>query len=130
MSSMVFGSLILLLLLATTAHGLQRLDMHAAPNKKVTGQQEEIQADFKWQRRPSSSGSPADSASAGRRQDGMTPVDHDASTARAAAAEEDGEVKKRTRTHRVVAPTLIHEDYAGPSGHSPNHHRTIRCGPY
>ncbi|OEL25590.1 hypothetical protein BAE44_0013392, partial [Dichanthelium oligosanthes] len=89
-------------------------------------QQEEIQANFKWQRRPpSSSGSPADIASNGRH--GTTSEDHP-STARA-AAEGDGEVKKMTRTHRVVAPRLTHEDYAGPSGHSPNHHRTIRCGP-
>nr|CAB3482270.1 unnamed protein product [Digitaria exilis] len=124
---MVVGSLILLLLLATAAHGLRRLDMQVAPNKNKV----EIPADFKWQWRPSSSGSPVDSASAGG--GGMTP-EHHASTVRAAPAEDDdGEVRKKTRTsrsHHVVAPTLIHdEDYAGPNGHSPNHHRTIRCGP-
>ncbi|KAF8713003.1 hypothetical protein HU200_028793 [Digitaria exilis] len=88
----------------------------------ATKQQVEIPADFKWQWRPSSSGSPVDSASAGG--GGMTPEHH-------ASTDDDGEVRKKTRTsrsHHVVAPTLIHdEDYAGPNGHSPNHHRTIRC---
>ncbi|RLN05028.1 hypothetical protein C2845_PM13G04230 [Panicum miliaceum] len=116
-SSMVFGS-VTLLLLATIAHGLWRLDVHAAPDKKVvSSHQGEIRADFKWQQPPPSSG-------------GTTPPEDHASTARAAAAEEDGEMRrKKTRALREVAPRLIHEDYAGPSGHSPNHQGTILCGP-
>ena len=89
--------------------------------------QEEIRVDFNWRRPPpSSGGSPADSAPGGRH--GMAHPDDHASTM-ARAAEEDGERKKKMKTRREVAPRLIHEDYAGPSGHSPNHHRTIRCGP-
>ncbi|CAO2164268.1 unnamed protein product [Urochloa humidicola] len=116
-TSMLFGSLILLLLLAR-AHGRLDMHLHAERHKK-----EEISSDLKWQRPPPSL------SSGGRLTGKMSQASerHLTSTARA-AVEEDGEVKKK-RTHRDVGPRLIHEDYAGPSGHSPNHHRTIRCGP-
>ncbi|CAO2187134.1 unnamed protein product [Urochloa humidicola] len=112
---MLFGSLILLLL--ARAQGRLDMQLHAAQHKK-----EEIPSDLKWQRPPSSSsgGWPASKMSQASER-------HLTSTARA-AVQEDGEVKKK-RTHHDVGPRLIHEDYAGPSGHSPNHHRTIRCGP-
>ncbi|CAL5010393.1 unnamed protein product [Urochloa decumbens] len=115
-TSMLFGSLIILLL--ARAHGRLDMQLHAALHKK-----EEIPSDLNLQRPPSSSllfsgGWPADTLSRASER-------HLTSTARA-SAEEEGEAKK-TRTD--VAPRFIHEDYAGPSGHSPNHHRTIRCGP-
>ncbi|CAL4996945.1 unnamed protein product [Urochloa decumbens] len=117
-TSMLFGSLILLLL--ARAHGRLDMQLHAALDKK-----EEIPSDLNLQRPPSSSSSfssgwPVDTL-------GRASERHLTSMARA-AAEEEGKVKK-TRTHRDVVPRFIHEDYAGPSGHSPNHHRTIRCGP-
>ncbi|CAL5008200.1 unnamed protein product [Urochloa decumbens] len=131
-TSMLFGSLIIILL--ARAHGRLDMQLHAALHKKVTVsclavfvscRVEEIPSDLNLQRPPSSSsflgGWPADTLS-------RTSERHLTSAARAAAAEEEGEVKK-TRTHHDVAPRFIHEDYAGPSGHSPNHHRTIRCGP-
>ncbi|CAO2205888.1 unnamed protein product [Urochloa humidicola] len=106
---------------------LPRTAGHAAARSAAQegqySQQEEMPSDFRWQRPPSSS-------SFGNRAADMVSrasERHLTSTARA-AREEDAEVKK-TRTHRDMAPRLIHEDYAGPSGHSPNHHRTIRCGP-
>ncbi|CAL5003857.1 unnamed protein product [Urochloa decumbens] len=95
------------------------MQLHASLDK------EEIPSDLKWHREPP----PSSSSSGGRAADMVSRASerHLTSTART-AAEEGGEVKK-TRTHREVAPRFIYQDYAGPSGHSPNHHRTIRCGP-
>ncbi|XP_066353472.1 uncharacterized protein [Miscanthus floridulus] len=142
-SSMVFGSLILLL--ATRAYGLGRLDMHQLHtaqhqqlHKKVDSQKEEIPADFTWQRPPPSpsgrrpAGVRDDASNSRNRLGGSTTPGHRLTASTGRAAETDGEAKKM-RTHRgprgVVAPRLIHEDYVGPSGHSPNHHRAIPCGP-
>uniref|UniRef100_A0A0D9X4S3 Uncharacterized protein n=1 Tax=Leersia perrieri TaxID=77586 RepID=A0A0D9X4S3_9ORYZ len=98
-SYMALASLILLIM-ATTAHGL-RLDMglHAAlKNEEVLNS--------KWQ------------ASASR------PIDmHRTSN--------DWRGSDRTRPPKMngphdVAPRFS-EDYSGPGGHSPNHHRTTPC---
>jgi hypothetical protein len=95
------------------------MQLHAALGK------EEKPSDLKLQRPP-----PPSSSAAGPSAEKVSDATerHLTSTARAAAEEEDGEVKKM-RSHREVAQRLINQDYAGPSGHSPNHHRAIRCGP-
>ncbi|KAJ1267458.1 hypothetical protein BS78_07G057600 [Paspalum vaginatum] len=138
-SSMAFGSLtitIIFLLPATRAYGFRRLDVHAAQIKK---EETTPAADFKWRRPapPSYSGQPAADthrASHGQRHgllDGKTLSEHHLTrTGRAAAAEEVGEMRKTMRAHREAAALrLIHQDYAGPSGHAPNHHRTIPRAP-
>ncbi|XP_062195127.1 uncharacterized protein LOC133898446 [Phragmites australis] len=123
-SSTVLASLFFLLL-ATPAHGLRRMDvqLRAALGKK------DIPEYSKWQQ--PSAGHPMHTRRAsGSRRVGLawTTPEHLTSSARA-VADEDGEVKKKKMmSTRDVAPRF-HEDYVGPSGHSPNHHRTIPCGP-
>uniref|UniRef100_A0A0E0HSI1 Uncharacterized protein n=1 Tax=Oryza nivara TaxID=4536 RepID=A0A0E0HSI1_ORYNI len=100
-SSMVLASVILLIM-AATAHGL-RLDMglHAALNN-------EGMLNSKWQ------------STANR------PID-----TRRASNDRRGPGRSRTRPPKMSNPhdmdPRFSEDYSGPGGHSPNHHRTTPC---
>ncbi|TKW08769.1 hypothetical protein SEVIR_6G046400v4 [Setaria viridis] len=116
--SMLFGYLIIIILLAR-AHG--RLDMQLL---SALGK-EEMPSDLKWQRPPQPS-----SSAGGRSADTVSrATERHLMITAGAAAEEDGEVKKMRAHREEMAVRLIHQDYTRPSGHSPNHHRTIRCGP-
>ncbi|XP_015695898.1 uncharacterized protein LOC107304798 [Oryza brachyantha] len=103
-SSLALASVTLLIMAAATAHGL-RLDMgfHAALKN------EEI-LNSKWQ---ASASRPIDTrrTSNGRRDPGRSRT----------------KPLKMNNPHDV-APRFS-EDYSGPGGHSPNHHRTTPCGP-
>ncbi|XP_022683041.1 uncharacterized protein LOC111257546 [Setaria italica] len=116
--SMLFGYLIIIILLAR-AHG--RLDMQLL---SALGK-EEMPSALKWQRPPQPS-----SSAGGRSADTVSrATERHLMITAGAAAEEDGEVKKMRAHREEMAVRLIHQDYTRPSGHSPNHHRTIRCGP-
>ncbi|KAL6658959.1 hypothetical protein ACP70R_002999 [Stipagrostis hirtigluma subsp. patula] len=122
-TSIVFASLFFLLL-ATRAPGLRRLDMelHAGLDKEKI-------PDSKWRQHCASRPlSRCHRASDGQHILAPTTGEQPMSSGHG-DTEEDGEVKRMMRSIHTVAPRLFHEDYAGPSGHSPNHHRTNPCGP-
>jgi hypothetical protein len=84
--------------------------------------QQDARDSDKWQQPSSDAGRPMDGRGG---DDGAT-----ATITGAGRGRRRGGAEMTTVSAREVVASRVHaEDYVGPSGHSPNHHRTNPCGP-